>query len=88
MALTNTIVYKGFKTQAYAKITNVASKDYMADVKNYNASIEVTTFTDKTKTYDISWQSYFANWFKGEPLRTDCYDYLKTLPDFKWWTDC
>ena len=88
MALTKQLTFKGFPTQAYAKITSFTVYDYMEEnVKRYGTQITVTTYTDSTKQYDVEGVTVPAQDFEATPSLAELYSKIKATEKFDEWTD-
>ena len=91
MSLQIETTYKGIVIpKAVAKITHVSiieTSDTL-EWKLYKCFVQVNTYTDSTKEFDINQHTYeFDKITEAQFTLTACYEWLKTLPEFLWALD-
>jgi hypothetical protein len=94
MAMIKQKQWMGFDINAYAKISKSSTSDYKnADgEKRHSASIEISTYTDESKQYQIDFAVFQFNDIKSEDLNfeTMCqmvYEYLLRNQFLGWDSD-
>ena len=89
MALKKQLTYKGFETEAYAKIVGVTIIDYLdGETKKYKVNIVITKYTNKSKEFDYEQTNEVLDGFSEAELTYDkFYDRVKAV-QFENWENC
>jgi len=91
MALKKTRIFKGIELRnAYHKITSVNVTETWEDEtwKLYTTSVQVNSYTDETKEYDLEQRSYYFKKLREQDnVLSTLYWKLKLEKDFEWSID-